>query len=92
MAAKITILDLKGMKERGEKITMLTAYDYPTARILDGCGIEVLLIGDSVGNAMMGLENTLPVTVEEMIYHTRAVVRGRKRALVVTDMPSCPTR
>lgn len=87
MAAKITILDLKHMKERGEKITMLTAYDCPTARILDGCGIEVLLIGDSVGNAMMGLENTLPVTVEEMIYHTRAVVRGRKRALVVADMP-----
>jgi 3-methyl-2-oxobutanoate hydroxymethyltransferase len=87
MAAKITILDLKEMKERGEKITMLTAYDYPTARILDGCGIEVLLIGDSVGNAMMGLENTLPVTVDEMIYHTRAVVRGRKRALVVADMP-----
>ena len=87
MAAKITILDLKEMKERGEKITMLTAYDYPTARILDQCGIEVLLIGDSVGNAMMGLENTLPVTVDEMIYHTKAVVRGRKRALVVADMP-----
>jgi 3-methyl-2-oxobutanoate hydroxymethyltransferase len=85
MAAKITILDLQDMKERGEKITMLTAYDYPTARILDGCGIEVLLIGDSVGNAMMGLDNTLPVTVDEMMYHTRAVVRGRKRALVVAD-------
>jgi 3-methyl-2-oxobutanoate hydroxymethyltransferase len=87
MAAKITIHDLQEMKERGEKITMLTAYDYPTARILDACGIEVLLIGDSVGNAVMGLENTLPVTVDEMIYHTKAVVRGRKRALVVADMP-----
>jgi len=87
MDNKITILDLKEMKENGEKITMLTAYDYPTARILDQCGIEVLLIGDSVGNVMMGMENTLPVTVDEIIYHTRAVVRARQRALVVADMP-----
>ena len=84
---KITILDLLEMKGQGEKITMLTAYDYPTARILDYCGVEVLLIGDSVGNAMMGLENTLPVTVDEIIYHTRAVVRAREHALVVADMP-----
>jgi len=87
MDKKITILDLQGMKERGEKITMLTAYDYPTARILDQCGIEVLLIGDSVGNVMMGMENTLPVTVDDIIYHTRAVARARQRALVVADMP-----
>ena len=87
MAAKVTIHDLKEMKARGEKITMLTAYDYPMGRILDQCGIEVLLIGDSVGNVMMGLENTLPVTTDEIIYHTKAVVRGRKRALVVADMP-----
>jgi len=87
MEEKISILDLQKMKERGEKITMLTAYDYPTARILDHCGVEVLLIGDSVGNVMMGTDNTLPVTTDEIIYHTRAVVRARKRALVVADMP-----
>jgi 3-methyl-2-oxobutanoate hydroxymethyltransferase len=66
---------------------MLTAYDYPTARILDQCGVEVLLIGDSVGNVVMGTDNTLPVTTDEIIYHTKAVVRGRKRALIVADMP-----
>jgi 3-methyl-2-oxobutanoate hydroxymethyltransferase len=87
MDKKITVVDIRDMKTRGEKIVMLTAYDYPTARILDQCGIEVLLIGDSVGNVMMGLDNTLPVTTDEIIYHTRAVVRARKRALVVADMP-----
>ncbi len=87
MNKKVSILDLQEMKEKGEKITMLTAYDYPTARILDQCGIEILLIGDSVGNVMMGTDNTLPVTTDEIIYHTKAVVRGRKRALVVADMP-----
>jgi 3-methyl-2-oxobutanoate hydroxymethyltransferase len=87
MDKKISILDLQEMKDTGEKITMLTAYDYPTAKILDECGVEVLLIGDSVGNVMMGTENTLPVTTDEIIYHTEAVVRARKRALVVADMP-----
>ena len=87
MDKKITIVDLQEMKEKGEKITMLTAYDYPTARILDQCGVEVLLIGDSVGNVVMGTDNTLPVTTDEIIYHTKAVVRGRKRALIVADMP-----
>jgi 3-methyl-2-oxobutanoate hydroxymethyltransferase len=87
MDKKISILDLQEMKDKGEKITMLTAYDYPTAKILDECGVEVLLIGDSVGNVMMGTENTLPVTTDEIIYHTEAVVRARKRALVVADMP-----
>ncbi len=87
MDKKISILDLQDMKENGEKITMLTAYDYPTARILDQCGVEVLLIGDSVGNVMMGTDNTLPVTTDDIIYHTKAVVRARKRALVVADMP-----
>ncbi len=84
---KITILDLQKMKDSGEKITMLTAYDYPTARMLDESGVDVLLIGDSVGNVMMGYENTLPVTVDDMVYHTRAVAKARKRALVVADMP-----
>jgi 3-methyl-2-oxobutanoate hydroxymethyltransferase len=84
---KTTILDLQEMKERGEKITMLTAYDCPTARILDACGLEILLVGDSVGSVLAGYENTLPVTVEEMIYHCRAVAKGRTNALVVADMP-----
>lgn len=84
---KITILDLQAMKDRGEKIAMLTAYDYPTARILDACGLEILLVGDSVGSVMAGYENTLPVTMEEIIYHCRAVARGRTNALLVADMP-----
>ena len=70
-----------------EKITCLTAYDYSFARILDQAGIDILLVGDSVGCVFQGQENTLPVTLDEMIYHTRAVVRGRKRALVIGDMP-----
>ncbi len=84
---KVTILDLQKMKDTGEKITMLTAYDYPFARLLDECGVDILLIGDSVGNVMMGYDNTLPVTVDDIIYHTRAVVKARKRSLVVADMP-----
>jgi 3-methyl-2-oxobutanoate hydroxymethyltransferase len=84
---KVTILDLQKMKDTGEKITMLTAYDYPTARILDEAGVDILLIGDSVGNVMMGYENTLPVTVDDIIYHSKAVVKARKKALVVADMP-----
>jgi 3-methyl-2-oxobutanoate hydroxymethyltransferase len=75
------------MKQRGEKITCLTAYDYATARILDEAGVEMLLVGDSLGCVVQGNSNTLAVTMEEMIYHTRAVVRGRKRALVIGDMP-----
>ncbi|MBW1678921.1 MAG: 3-methyl-2-oxobutanoate hydroxymethyltransferase [Deltaproteobacteria bacterium] len=84
---KITVLDLQKMKDRGEKITMLTAYDYPFARILDASGIEILLVGDSVGSVMAGYENTLPVTMDEIIYHCQAVARGRSNALLVADMP-----
>ena len=84
---KITILDLKKMKDEGDKISMLTAYDFRTSLMLDECGVDILLVGDSVGNVVMGLENTLPVTVDDMLYHTKAVVRGRKFALVVADMP-----
>ena len=84
---KVTILDLQKMKDSEEKITMLTAYDYPFARMLDEAGVEILLIGDSVGNVMMGYENTLPVTVDDIIYHIKAVVKARKKALVVADMP-----
>lgn len=75
------------MKERQEKITVLTAYDYPFAKLMDEAGIDMILVGDSVGSVVSGYENTLPVTLEEMIYHTRAVVRGSRQALIVTDMP-----
>lgn len=84
---KKTILDIRKMKSDGEKISMLTCYDYPTALILDEAGIDVLLIGDSVGVAFSGYDTTLPVTMEEMIYHTRAVVRARPHALIVADLP-----
>jgi len=75
------------MKVEGEKITVLTAYDYPLARLMDLAGIDMILVGDSVGTVVAGYDNTLPVTLEEMLYHTRAVVRGTSSALVVTDMP-----
>jgi 3-methyl-2-oxobutanoate hydroxymethyltransferase len=87
MGDKITVPHIVKMKQRGEKITCLTAYDYATARILDEAGVEMLLVGDSLGCVVQGNSNTLAVTMEEMIYHTRAVVRGRKRALVIGDMP-----
>jgi 3-methyl-2-oxobutanoate hydroxymethyltransferase len=84
---KITILDIQRFKDEGKKISMLTAYDVQMARILDGCGVDILLVGDSVGNVIMGLENTLPVTMDDMLHHTKAVARGRRLALVVADMP-----
>ncbi len=87
MAAKVTVPEIMNMKQEGEKITALTAYDYSFARILDQAGVDILLVGDSLGSVIQGQESTLPVTLEEMIYHTKAVVRGRNRALVVADMP-----
>ena len=87
MNKKKSILDIHKMKADGEKISVLTCYDYPTARILDGCGIDMLLVGDSLGVVFAGHENTLPVTIEEMIYHTRAVMRAQPKAFVVADMP-----
>jgi 3-methyl-2-oxobutanoate hydroxymethyltransferase len=87
MAEKVTVPEIVKMKQRGEKITCLTAYDYSFARILDAAGIDILLVGDSLGCVIQGHENTLPVTMDHTIYHTRAVARGRKRALVVADMP-----
>jgi len=87
MAAKITVPEIVKMKQRHERITCLTAYDYSFARILDAAGVDILLVGDSLGCVIQGQANTLPVTLDEMIYHTRAVTRGRKRALVVGDMP-----
>ncbi|MBI5681980.1 MAG: 3-methyl-2-oxobutanoate hydroxymethyltransferase [Deltaproteobacteria bacterium] len=84
---KITILDIKKMKKEGRKIPVLTAYDYTMAKILDSAGIPILLVGDSSGMVFAGYESTVPVTIEEIIYHTRSVARARKNALVVADMP-----
>jgi 3-methyl-2-oxobutanoate hydroxymethyltransferase len=87
MGEKITVPHILKMKQRGEKITCLTAYDYSFARILDEAGVEMLLVGDSLGCVVQGNHNTLAVTMDEMIYHARLVARGRKRALVIGDMP-----
>ncbi|MFQ5542628.1 MAG: 3-methyl-2-oxobutanoate hydroxymethyltransferase, partial [Candidatus Binatia bacterium] len=87
MEGKVTVPEIGKMKQAGKKITSLTAYDYSFAKILDEAGIDILLVGDSLGSVIQGRESTLPVTLDEMVYHTRAVVRGRKRALVVADMP-----
>lgn len=84
---KITTHTLQEMKKRGEKISMLTAYDFSLAKILDAAGIDVLLVGDSASNVMAGHETTLPVTLDQMIYHASSVVRAVKRALVVVDLP-----
>jgi 3-methyl-2-oxobutanoate hydroxymethyltransferase len=83
----VTVRDLQGFKERGERFIMLTAYDYPTARILDEAEVPVLLVGDSVGNNVLGYDTTIPVTMEEMLHHCRAVARGVRNALIVGDMP-----
>lgn len=87
MDDKVTIPGLLKRKEAGEKIACLTAYDWPTALLLDRAGIELILVGDSVGNNMLGYASTIPVTMDEMLHHTKAVRRGVERALVVGDMP-----
>ena len=84
---RITITQIKEMKQKGEKITMLTAYDYATAKIVDEAGIPLILVGDSLGMVVLGYESTIPVTMEEMLHHTKAVVRGTKQAMVIGDMP-----
>ena len=84
---KVTTNTLAEMKQNGEKISMLTAYDYTLAKIIDGAGIDVILVGDSASNVMAGHETTLPITLDQMIYHASSVVRGVDRALVVVDMP-----
>ena len=87
MANKVTTLTLQRMKESGDKITCLTAYDFSTAKTLDESGIDFILVGDSLGNVVLGYENTIPVTLEDMLHHLKAVMRGVSRALVVVDMP-----
>ncbi len=84
---KVTVPSVRSSKERGERLVCLTAYDYPTARIVDEAGTDIILVGDSVGNVVLGLETTVPVTLDEMIHHARAVRRGVTRALLVADMP-----
>lgn len=86
-ARKVTTRRLIEMKQRGEKISMLTAYDYSSARIIDGAGIDVILVGDSASNVMAGNVTTLPITLDQMIYHAKSVMKGVKRALVVVDLP-----
>ncbi len=84
---RVTISDIKDMKARGEKIPMITAYDYTSARIVDASGIPLILVGDSLGQVMLGYDSTIPVTMDEMIHHTKAVARGTSNALIVGDMP-----
>ncbi len=84
---KVTTNVVREMKQRGEKISMLTAYDYSMAKIIDGAGMDVILVGDSASNVMAGWETTLPITLDQMIYHGASVVRAVKRALVVVDLP-----
>jgi 3-methyl-2-oxobutanoate hydroxymethyltransferase len=84
---RVTINQIKEMKQKGEKISCLTAYDYSTAKIVDEAGVPLILVGDSLGMVVLGYESTIPVTIEEMLHHTKAVVRGVKQAMVIGDMP-----
>ena len=84
---RVTITEIKEMKQKKENIPMLTAYDYVTAKMVDEAGVPLILVGDSLGMVMLGYESTIPVTMEEMIHHTKAVVRGTRKALIIGDMP-----
>jgi len=84
---RTTILQIKEMKQKGKRIPMLTAYDYATAKLIDAAGIPLILVGDSLGMVVLGYESTIPVTMEEMLHHTKAVVRGTEQSLIIGDMP-----
>src|SRR5687768_3514957 len=84
---RTTIADIQKLKARGEHIPMVTAYDYTSAQIVDSAGIPMILVGDSLGMVVLGHQSTIPVTLDEMLHHVRAVVRGSQKALVVADMP-----
>src|SRR2546426_12466454 len=86
--SRVTVPELRAARERGRKIVVLTAYDYPTARILDATGVDILLVGDSLGNNVLGYESTLPVTMEVMLYHTREAARAAHHALWARAKPS----
>lgn len=87
MTKPVTTSELIKMKQEKQPITMLTAYDYPTAMLVDEAGIDMILVGDSMGNVVLGYDNTIPVTIDDIVHHTRAVTRGVKRTFVVADMP-----
>jgi 3-methyl-2-oxobutanoate hydroxymethyltransferase len=87
MERRVAITDLKAMKKRGEKIVMITAYDYPSARLVEEAGIPLILVGDSLGNVVLGYDSTVPVTMEEILHHVKPVVRATRRTHVVADMP-----
>lgn len=87
MERRVSISDLKATKKRGERIVMLTAYDYPTARLVEEAGVPLILVGDTLGMVVLGYDTTIPVTMEEMLHHVKAVVRGTRCAHVVADMP-----
>ncbi len=86
-SCRVTITNIKAMKRRGEKIVMLTAYDYPTARLVEEAGVPMILVGDTLGMVVLGYDSTLPVTMDDMLHHVKAVSRGTKKALIVADMP-----
>ncbi|MGE0057503.1 MAG: 3-methyl-2-oxobutanoate hydroxymethyltransferase [Dehalococcoidia bacterium] len=85
--ARISVGELRAKKQQGEKIVMLTAYDYPSARLADEGGVDMILVGDTLGMVVLGYDSTIPVTMEDMIHHTKAVIRGSEHPLVVTDLP-----
>jgi 3-methyl-2-oxobutanoate hydroxymethyltransferase len=87
MDQRISITDLKAKKKRGEKVVMMTCYDYPSARLLEAAGVDILFIGDTLGMVVLGYDTTVPVTMDEMVHHTKAVVRGSSHAHVLADMP-----
>ena len=87
MERRTSITDLKALKKRGEKIVMITAYDYPSARLVEEAGVPIILVGDSLGMVVLGYDSTIPVTMDEMLHHVKAVVRGTSRTHIVADMP-----